>query len=156
MLHLYLFSDHTIPMIARSYKYRMYPTRQQIAVLTAWQAACHEVHRLCVIERRQHSAYARRCKLRGITPAIKSPSWASQGRAVTELRAIYPDLATVPADVMSAIVARVDAAQKRAFETTKRTGRFVRIRYADSADRVGLEFRGQPDRGVQRPGHHRP
>jgi len=132
-----------------SYKFRLYPTAEQARILSAWQAACWEVQRLCVIERRQHSAYARRCKVRGITPVIKAPNLATQGRSVTDLRALYPEWAFVPADTMAAIVRRVDAAQQKAFETTKQTGKFARIRWAEKAEQVGLTFRGQPDRGTQ-------
>jgi hypothetical protein len=49
-----------------SYKFRIYPTAEQARILSAWQVACWEVQRLCVIERRQHSGYMRRCKVRGV------------------------------------------------------------------------------------------
>lgn len=136
-----------------AYKFRLYPTAEQARILSVWQTACWEVQRLCVIERRQHSTYARRCKVRGVKPVIKTPNWASQGRAVTELRALYPEWAFVPADVMAMIVRRVDAAQQKAIETTKQTGKFVRIQWAEKSEHVGLTFRGQPDRGTQMVGH---
>lgn len=136
-------------MIARSYKYRIYPTQAQQHTLEAWQVACLEVQRLCVIERRQHGAYMRRCKLRSIVPTVKAPNLASQGRLITELRALYPEWSIVPSDTMAQVVRRVDVAQQKAFERTKKTGKFTRIRWADSAVQIGLAFRGQPDRGTQ-------
>lgn len=131
-----------------SYKFRLYPTAEQARILSAWQVACWEVQRLCVIERRQHSNYVRRCKVRDVKPVIKAPNLASQGRAVTELRTLYPDLAFVPGDVMAVVVRRVEAAQQKAFETTKQTGKFARIRWAEKAEHVGLTFRGQAQRGI--------
>lgn len=136
-------------MQPRSYKFRLYLTAEQEHTLSAWQAACLEVQRLCVIERRQHRAYARRCKLRGVAPAVKAPNLASQGRLVTELRALYPEWSAIPRDVVSNVLIRIDQAQQRAIKQSKKSGRFIQIRWANSAAQIGLTFRGQPDRGTQ-------
>ncbi len=130
-------------MIARSYKYRLYPSQQQEALLSAWQDACWQVQRLCILQRR---IAWRRKKDIGRGPL---PNWAGQGREVTALRADDSFLAGVPSDVMGSIVERVHLAYTKAHETFKKTGKFANVRWADSASQVGLQFRGQPDRGTQ-------
>ena len=128
-------------MIARSYKYRLYPTHTQAARLSAWQRACHEVQRLCILQRR--IAWKKRITLySGQKPIQPQPTWASQGREMTQLRHADPFLADVPADTMGAIVARVDEAYQRMFKERK-AGRRATVRWADKPEHIGLRFRGQ-------------
>lgn len=132
--------------IARSFKYRCYPTDTQIATLAAWQEACYEVQRLCIIQRR--IAWRKRTTLYGgAKPERPQPSRASQGREVTQLRGAYAYLADVPADTMSAVVKRVDMAYQRMMKDWK-AGKRSKVRWADSAADVGLVFRGSK-RGTQ-------
>lgn len=127
--------------IARSYKYRLYPTAAQIAILESWQSACLDIQRVCIIQRR--AAWERyRISNIGLLP-----SWASQGREVTELRAIYPHLAVVPADTMSAIVKRVDEAYRK-MRKDRKAGKEAKVRWAKSPSEIGLLFRGQ-ERGTR-------
>lgn len=132
-------------VISRSYKYRLYPTQAQAERLSAWQRACHEVQRLCILQRR--IAWKKRTTFySGQQPIQPPPTWASQSREVTELRRADPFLADVPADTMHAIDARVDEAYQRMFKDRK-AGRRATVRWADKADHIGLEFRG-PSRGT--------
>lgn len=126
-------------MIARSYKYRLYPTKVQAARLSAWQQACYEVQKLCILQRR--IAWAKR-KLYGGQKLWKPlPTWISQGREVTELRREDPYLADVPADTLGAIVIRVEDAYQRMF-TASTQQRRAAVRWAKKAEHIGLEFRG--------------
>ncbi|HEX6292951.1 MAG TPA: transposase [Herpetosiphonaceae bacterium] len=132
-------------MIRRSFKYRYYPTQTQAERLSAWQRACHEVQRLCILQRR--IAWKKRTTLySGQKPMKPQPSYYSQGPEVTQLRQVYPDLADVPADTMNAMVARVDTAYQRMFKERK-AGRRATVRWADKPEHIGLHFRGQ-DRGT--------
>jgi putative transposase len=103
------------------------------------------VQRLCIVQRR--IAWTKQRTLYSGKPPERRPSWASQGREATELRAEYSYLADVPADTMSAVVKRVDEAYSRMFKDWK-SGKRSKVRWADSADHVGLVFRGN-ERGTQ-------
>lgn len=128
-------------MIARSYTYRWYPTKIQAERLSAWQQACHEVQRLCILQRR--IAWTKRTTLySGQKPVQPQPSYYSQGPEVTQLRHADPFLADVPADTMNAMVSRVDAAYQRMFKDRK-AGKQATVRWAKKPEHIGLEFRGQ-------------
>lgn len=127
-------------MLIRSYKYRLYPTVSQAQTLAAWQEACHEIQRLCILQRR--IAWTKRRTLYSGQPALKpQPSRFSQGREVTRLRHEYPYLAAVPADTMQQIVARVDDAYQRMINE-RQHGRWAVVRWAQRSEQIGLAFRG--------------
>lgn len=129
----------------RAYKYRIYPTSQQIDMLTRWQAACWEVQRLCIVQRRvAWNKY--RYLYSGQKAERPLPGWASQGREMTQLRADDPFLADVPADTMRDIVKRVDRAYTK-MRADMKAGKRAKVRWADKAAHVGLTFRGQ-ERGT--------
>lgn len=90
-------------MIARSYKYRLYPTQAQAERLSAWQRACHEVQRLCILQRR--IAWKQRTTLYSWQKLMQpQPSSYSQGPEVTQLRHADSFLADVPARSIGYIV----------------------------------------------------
>lgn len=127
--------------LARSYKYRFYPTATQAETLEAWQSACHTVQVLCVRQRR--AAFREEWE--------DKPNWATQGRAITQERARSPRLAAVPADTMSAIAKRVEGAYKRMFKAIKEGARGREIpkpKWARRSRDVGLVFRGE-SRGTE-------
>ena len=149
-------------MIARTFKYRCYPTVAQEHLLHAWQNACWEVQKLCILQRRiaDHQLAIRVWggvgKNRRGEPFERwqertwrkdRPTWVSQSREVTQLRATDPALADVPADTMAAIVKRVDMAYQRMWSDRKK-GRFTRVRWANRPVDIGLQFRGQAARGT--------
>ena len=122
----------------RSYKYRLYPTKKQAARLDAWQAACHEVQRACIIQRR--IAYRKKAK--------NKPTWASQGREITQARKdeLLPHLADVPSDTILDIANRVKLAYNAMFKALKQGKRGKGVpkpRWAKRHSEVGLMFRGR-------------
>lgn len=140
--------------LARSYKYRIYPTVEQAALLTQWQTACLEVQRLCILQRRiantkmaclvwvKRGQDRRTKQFRDVYykrrfGKYKRPSFAEQSREITEIRRHYPDLAAVPADTMNAIAKRVDIAYGKLY---KKAG--GNPRWAQQACDIGLLFRG--------------
>lgn len=151
-------------VLARSYKFRLYPNRQQHETLNSWQRSCRHVQFLCVLQRRLardkvitiQELYDRvqvpdeELARRTADPETwKKPTWAQQGRDITQLRQIDSYLRDVPADTMSAIVGRVDEAYKRFFQAIKQLqaapGTSVvvpTVRWAERWEHVGLEFRG--------------
>lgn len=136
----------TTQVIARSFKYRLYPTPEQERTLSAWQHACWDVQKWCIRERREHWLYLEACKEQERKPEW-NVSWSSQGKDITEMRAVYADLSYVPADTMSAIVKRVDRAYKK-MRKDRKNGIKAVVRPSRLANEIGLEFRGKIERGT--------
>lgn len=131
--------------LARSYKYRLYPTPNQERMLEAWQAACWEVQRACVLQRRM--AWD---SLRNQTAALgqnhrtraRLPTYHSQQREITELRATYPALADVPCIPMQAIAQRVDNAYDR-MRKARRERKRTKVKWKRHPSLIGLMFLGE-------------
>lgn len=140
-------------MIMRSYQYRLYPNVAQAERLTAWQIACHEIQRLCILQRR--IAWKKRSTLYSGQPPLRpQPSRSSQCHEVTQLRQADPVLADVPAIAMQMIVERVDLAYQRMFQRWKQRQRAT-VRWADRPTQIGLVFRGARDGTMVQPrGRH--
>lgn len=129
--------------LARSYKYRLYPTAEQAAILNEWQYACWDLQRACVIQRRAAWRMKRHKTV--------MPSFASQGREMTEARHALPHLAAVPSSVLGYIVRRVDQAYKAMFKALKEGQRGKSVptpRWPRHYSHVGLTFR-EASRGTK-------
>lgn len=136
----------TTQKIARSFKYRLYPTPEQERTLSAWQKACWDVQKWCIRERHEHWLYLKTCAEQEQKPNWVV-SWSSQGKEITAMRAAYNDLSFVPADTMSAIVKRVDRAYKK-MRKDRKNGIKAVVRPSRLANEIGLAFRGQIERGT--------
>jgi transposase len=151
--------------IARSYKYRLYPTPEQAATLAAWQQACWEVQRWCIKQRRwaERAQYALRQAAwpqygndgmplvafpdPGVCPSQDQyglyPNKYTQRYEVTARRGTNEVWRAVPAHTMYEIIYRVEKAWEDARIENKRRksgDKQARARWADSADSVGLPF----------------
>lgn len=123
--------------LSRAYKYRLYPTEEQATRLDAWQYACYEVQRACIIQRR--IAFKKRAK--------NKPNWATQGRELTKARKdpLLSHLADVPSDTILDMVKRVKLTYDvmyKAIEQGKRGKAIPKPRWAKRYFEVGLMFRG--------------
>ncbi|GCE05648.1 RNA-guided endonuclease InsQ/TnpB family protein [Dictyobacter aurantiacus] len=83
----------------RTYQFRLYPTRKQQRVLEHWLRLCCETYNAALDERK--SAY----RMAGV-----SLSFEDQCAELPACKAVRPDLAEVPAQVLQNVVKRVDLA----------------------------------------------
>jgi putative transposase len=98
-------------------KVRIFPTPEQVVRLEAWAGAARTLWNLCTAQRREVRGKAYQFARRP-----KSPSWVSQSREMTELRAAYGWLADVPARVLMNVIIENDQAWQKFFAEPKRVG----------------------------------
>lgn len=127
-------SDNTI---AKTYKYRMYPSKTQEQILDNWIRICRSVYNLCVEQRKtlfelySHQPMSQELNEKGfqfsipknrVSP-IEDPrrytNWAMQCREVTLLRKEFPEYSQVPSDIMSKVPVRVEQAFKKYYDNMK-------------------------------------
>jgi len=105
-------------IVRRGYRYRIYPTPEQVARLEAWEGALRFLWNVAH-EQRLH-AYSR-CKV-----DRRYPTAFEQRRELTELRTELPWLADVPRHLCDSVLESLDSAWERCFQRLAREPRFKR------------------------------
>lgn len=90
-------------LLQRSYRFRVYPTAEQVERLAQWDGALRFLWNVALEQRFQ--AHGRRCG-----PDKRYPSAFDQINELTELRAMLPWLADVPRNVCAQVLVELDAA----------------------------------------------
>ena len=103
---------------SKAFRYRVYPTREQVACLDAWESALRFLWNLALEQRKLGFARPRdeRCY----------PTAFDQINELTELRASLPWLADVPRNVCSQLLVELDRAWQRCFAKLGRAPRWKR------------------------------
>ena len=102
--------------IRRSYRFRIYPSAEQIRRLDQWSGALRFLWNLANEQR-----LAALARPRGERPRV---GWVQQGRELTQLRAAAPWLADTPRRSGDAVLKRLHVAWAGAFARAKRRPRF--------------------------------
>jgi len=103
-------------LIHKAFRYRVYPTEQQVARLAQWDSALRFLWNLALEQR-----------LMGMHRTDKRyPTAFDQMRELTPLRAELPWLADVPRDVCAQLLVELDKAWQRCFARTARAPRWKR------------------------------
>lgn len=113
-------------IVRRGYRYRIYPTPEQVARLEAWEGALRFLWNVAH-EQRLH-AYSR-CRV-----DRRYPTAFDQGLELTELRAELPWLADVPRHLCVSLLDALDKAWNGCFQRVVRAPRFKKR----GRDEVGL------------------
>lgn len=104
-------------LIRRGFKYRIYPTTEQVARLGQWENALRFLWNVAL---EQHlMAHDRRCKV-----DRRYPTAFDQGLELTELRKELPWLNDVPRHLCVSVLDALEKAWRRCFERTARVPRF--------------------------------
>jgi putative transposase len=101
-------ANSSIHALRRAFKYRLYPTKAQIATLERWLEICRELHNAAIEERREA------WKL-GV-----SIGFYEQSKQLPEIKKLRPDVGEVNAQVLQQALHRVDRAFKKFFRRVKR------------------------------------
>ncbi len=96
-------------LIHRGFKYRFYPTPEQVALLDDWQG---KQRFLWNAANAQYEHVSARCK----ADSWRGPNAISQIYELTELRKEYPWLAEVPRDVQAQLLIELNLAWQRLFK----------------------------------------
>ena len=103
-------------LVRRGFKYRVYPTAEQVARLGAWEGALRFLWNL-----------AHEQRVMGLARTDKRyPTAFDQIGELTELRAELPWLADVPRNVCAQLLVELDKAWQRCFKRIARAPRFKR------------------------------
>jgi putative transposase len=102
-----IMADTSIRTFRKAFKYRIYPTRTQIAKLDTWLDICRELHNAAIQERREAWKV-------GV-----SVNFASQSRQLPAIKEVRPEVAQVNAQVLQQALHRVDLAFKAFFRRIK-------------------------------------
>ena len=122
---------------ARTYQFRLYPTDKQAAILDDWQRKCHEIYKLCCIQRR----IALYRKDQGFQK--KQPNRFGQAKEMTVLLRECPELQGVPRGALTEIVIRVELAYKKAWDNAKKNKkRFKHPKWDNDHRSITLSFLG--------------
>lgn len=113
-------------ILVRAFRFRLYPTPEQVNRLDAWEGALRFLWNVAH-EQRLH-AYSR-CKV-----DRRYPTAFDQQRELTELRAVLPWLEDVPRHLCNSVLGALDTAWRRCFERVARAPRFKK----KGRDAVGL------------------
>ncbi|MGB3615746.1 MAG: transposase [Elainellaceae cyanobacterium] len=104
-------------MLTLTYQYRLRPSKEQIQIYEDWLEASRNVWNYALAERkdwyRSRSCIADRCSLRGeyIIPAdAPRPTFASQCKALTQARKVFPDLKRANAQMLQQVLRRLEKA----------------------------------------------
>jgi putative transposase len=111
--------------IHRSYRFRIYPTAEQIARVSGWE------HALRYLWNTMHAE-----RLHKLEFDVKLPSAFDQINDVTVLRKVYPWLAEVPRDVTAQVIVELDKAWQRCFRKMAQMPRFKRKIARDRAPMI--------------------
>ena len=102
--------------VHKGFRFRIYPTAEQVARITAWEGALRFLWNLALEQR-----------LLGLSRTDKRyPTAFDQQREVTDLRAELPWLADVPSNVCSQLLVELDKAWQRCFKRIARAPRWKR------------------------------
>lgn len=104
--------------ILKGFRFRVYPTEQQVARLAAWEGALRFLWNLALEQRRIGLSRCGKDK--------RYPSAFDQINELTDLRAELPWLADVPRNVCSALLVELDKAWQRCFKRLGRQPRWKR------------------------------
>ncbi len=105
-------------LVSKAFRYRVYPTQEQVARLNAWEGALRFLWNLA-LEQRKLGLSRPRCER-------VYPTAFDQINELTELRAALPWLADVPRNVCSQLLVELDRAWQRCFAKLARAPRFKR------------------------------
>ena len=105
-------------LVSKAFRYRVYPTQEQVARLSAWESALRFLWNLALEQRRL--GYAR------LRDERVYPTAFDQINELTELRVELPWLADVPRNVCSQLLVELDRAWQRCFAKLTRAPRWKR------------------------------
>jgi putative transposase len=100
----------------KGFKFRIYPTQEQVGRLLAWESALRFLWNLALEQRKLGRARPARCHLTAFDQIIQ----------LTEVRAELPFLADVPRNVSNQLLVELDKAWQRCFSRIARAPRFKR------------------------------
>ena len=103
---------------SKAFRYRVYPTREQVARLDAWEGALRFLWNIALEQRKLGLARPR--------DERRYPTAFDQINELTELRAALPWLADVPRNVCSQLLVELDRAWQRCFAKLARAPRWKR------------------------------
>jgi putative transposase len=104
--------------VLKGFRFRVYPTEQQVARLAAWEGALRFLWNLAHEQRRMGLSRCGKDK--------RYPTAFDQINELTDLRAELPWLADVPRNVCSALLVELDKAWQRCFKRLGRQSRWKR------------------------------
>ncbi len=104
--------------IHKAFRYRVYPSAEQVARIAAWEGALRFLWNLALEQRRDGYARPRDERV--------YPTAFDQINELTELRAALPWLADVPRNVCSQLLVELDKAWQRCFKKIARAPRWKR------------------------------
>ena len=110
--------------IVKAFRFRVYPDDAQITRLGGWDDALRALWN-CALEQRL-VGYARSHDEQCLRDERIFPSYFSQNKELTELRAGFPWLADVPRNVCSQLLIELDLAWERCFAKLARAPRWKR------------------------------
>jgi putative transposase len=102
--------------ISKAFRFRVYPTRAQVARLEAWESALRFLWNLALEQRRMGLARPR--------DERRYPTAFDQINELTEMRAALAWLADVPRNVCAQLLVELDKAWQRCFARLARSPRF--------------------------------
>ena len=105
-------------LVSKAFRYRVYPTQEQVARLNAWERALRFLWNLALEQRKLGLARPR--------DERRYPTAFDQIAELTELRAALPWLADVPRNVCSQLLVELDQAWQRCFAKLTRAPRWKR------------------------------
>ncbi len=105
-------------LVSKAFRYRVYPTQEQVARLNAWESALRFLWNLALEQRKLGLARPR--------DERRYPTAFDQINELTELRAALPWLADVPRNVCSQLLVELDRAWQRCFARLARAPRWKR------------------------------
>ena len=105
-------------LVSKTFRYRVYPTQEQVARLNAWESALRFLWNLALEQRKLGLARPR--------DGRRYPTAFDQINELTELRAALPWLADVPRNVCSQLLVELDRAWQRCFAKLTRAPRWKR------------------------------
>ena len=105
-------------LVSKAFRYRVYPTQEQVARLNAWESALRFLWNLALEQRKLGLARPR--------DERRYPTAFDQINELTELRAALPWLADVPRNVCSQLLVELDRAWQRCFAKLARAPRWKR------------------------------
>lgn len=108
----------SLVVTSKAFRYRVYPTQEQVARLNAWESALRFLWNLALEQRKLGLARPR--------DGRRYPTAFDQINELTELRAALPWLADVPRNVCSQLLVELDRAWQRCFAKLTRAPRWKR------------------------------
>ena len=105
-------------LVSKAFRFRVYPTQEQVARLNAWENALRFLWNLALEQRKLGLARPR--------DGRRYPAAFDQINELTELRAALPWLADVPRNVCSQLLVELDRAWQRCFAKLARAPRWKR------------------------------